>query len=732
MLRALLLVVVTLFALPAATAQTTERYALIVGASGYRAPIRSLLGPRNDVTLLTNTLVEQGVPRDNIRVLADGLSAADYPIKVTPNGDPTRARILAELDRLAEIAGPNSEVLIFFAGHGSQFPSASEPDGLDEFFLPIDVRRSTTPGQPPANILLDDDLQPKIAAILNRGAFVWLIVDACHSGSLSRAGDTSRSSRFVTPEELGATRSMIEAAQAAAREREGAEVRALSALDVAPGARFVGFYAAQPTQVTYESAAPKSLPGPQRRMHGEFTWSLVNALRANAYENYSSIASRIVAQYWEGHSDVAPYFEGDLQMRPMMGAGNQRVSPLIARNGQLYVRAGAVDGLSDGAVLALLDLSSNGGPIGRAIIVEMGMTESRLEISERTDPGGLIERARLEGGPQAARLGARVLQPGADFIVRLAPVQTLNPSNQADATFAGRSNGILSAIAALPAEQQPLALQLTPANEAADLYPIVADNRLWLLRHGERLDLNSATPPFSIPAESASTETVGRALRIMGRARNLLRVTREAGESPISRNLGIEAFATPGQPGPGGACAQHDETERTSLPTNARPLAANLEAARVQNCDIVFVRITNTGVAALDVTPLYIGPWSDICFLATYTNALYEGMRLNPGQSRIISYTEEVPVRGGARGLTNLVFIAAPSRLQGPPQDFRYLAACGEMDRADLARRDVGAAGFAGLLYSAGFGTGSTRSAPPNTDFSGGAISLALYTERHE
>lgn len=730
MLRLALAFLMALIVLPPAAAQDHEdRYALIVGVSRYTT-VRSLLGPRNDVTLLVNTLVEQGMPRERIRVLADTLNEADYPARVTADGLPTRAEIIAGLDWLAQAAGPSSEVLIFFAGHGSQFPSADEPDGLNEFFLPIDVRPATTPGQPPANILLDDDLQPKIAAILNRGALVWFVADACHSGSLSRAAETDRVSRYVGPEQLGATRQMIDEARAAAIARGNTELRAASALDIDPNARFIGFYAAQPEQVTYESGAPKSLPGSQRRSHGEFTWSLIQAIRANRFDSYASMARRVIAQYWELHSEVAPYFEGSLHLTPMIGAGTDNVLPVVARGGNFYVRAGAIDGVSDGATIAILDASSDLRVLGRGVVNGGGMVESRIDVVERSDPTGLIERARTQGGAHAARLGARVLQRSADFTLMIAPPRLLAPQapGPGDAALLTQSAQALNAL--LPPDRQPVALQMTAPDAAADIYPVVANNRLWFLQRGELLDVNSDSPPYSLPANAVSTETLSRALRIIGRTRNLLRVTRAAMDSPVSRNLSAEVYAVPGQPDANGECAFHDDTERTQIPANAHRLDATLSAPISEHCNVVFIKIRNLGFEPLDVTPLHINPWSQICFLGTYTGGGTEGLRLNPNQARIISYTEQVDRRGGARGPMNLLFIASPASSQGPPRDYRYLAACGELDRLELAARDAGASGFAGLLYSAGFDGGQTRAAP--ADFSGGALAVPLIAHRRD
>jgi hypothetical protein len=117
-----------------------EMRALLVGVSGYPTLDKryQLEGPRNDVRLMREVLLQRGFPAAQITLLADGLSEAP----------PTRDNILAALDRLAGAAQPGDTVFIHFAGHGSQQPvdrntpeGKDEPDGLSETFLPLDVGR---------------------------------------------------------------------------------------------------------------------------------------------------------------------------------------------------------------------------------------------------------------------------------------------------------------------------------------------------------------------------------------------------------------------------------------------------------------------------------------------------------------------------------------------------------------------------------------------------------------
>jgi hypothetical protein len=475
-------------AAPALRAQpsSSERYALVVGVSSYRNNIRQLQGPRNDVTLLVNTLLEQGVPRDHIRVFADTLSAADYATRVTADGDPTKANILAGFDWLAGLASEHADVLIFLAGHGTQTPAPEEADGLNELFVPIDARRAPTLGAAPLNTISDDEFQPKLAAILNKGAEVWFVVDACHSGTLSRAAESDRVARYVPPEQLGISSAAIEAARAQAAARGGTELRAATAVPVTLNARFVGFYAAQAEQVTYESPMPFDIGDPnQRRVQGEFTWALVSALRSKRFSSYGAVARAVISGYWRStHGDVAPFFEGSLDMTPMLGTGRERVVPLSVRDHALYLGAGEVDEVGEGASVEILDLGKSSNVVGHARVAVAGLGDARLEITDQTgDVEGVIQRALTDPERRnVERLSARVDAGSVNFIVRVArpSLQTGTAPSALENSLLAKAQSDLDALVATPPERRVMAVQLVDPHAAADIYPIVSRDRLWL------------------------------------------------------------------------------------------------------------------------------------------------------------------------------------------------------------------------------------------------------------
>ena len=125
----------------------------------------------------------------------DIVSLAGWPAKKAHR--PTRDNIEGAFQDLAQAAGPGDQVVILLAGHGSRQPADDdpddpEPDRYDEIFLPSDVESWNGMLGRVENAIADDELRIWIDAIRSRGASVWLIADACHSGTLVRSGGGER------------------------------------------------------------------------------------------------------------------------------------------------------------------------------------------------------------------------------------------------------------------------------------------------------------------------------------------------------------------------------------------------------------------------------------------------------------------------------------------------------------------------------------------------------------
>ena len=174
--------------LAAGTASAADR-ALLIGIGTYQSlPEKMFLdGPKNDVGVI-ETLVRDklGFPADGIRVLRDS--------------EATRAAILASIDEWL-IAGtqPGDRAYLYFSGHGLQVKdqNGDEEDGLDEALSTYDIVAGDGDW---TNVILDDDIDAVLEKLKDRK--VSLVIDACHSGTISRAlstnaGEAMESARFL-------------------------------------------------------------------------------------------------------------------------------------------------------------------------------------------------------------------------------------------------------------------------------------------------------------------------------------------------------------------------------------------------------------------------------------------------------------------------------------------------------------------------------------------------------
>lgn len=164
--------------------------ALLIGCTKYDHLDSSLhlQGPGNDVLLMRDLLCERfGFASERVVILAESVGQPEFR--------PIRTNIEREFRRLGREAVAGEQVLIFLAGHGSQQPDLNpssddpEPDGLDEVFLPADVKNwNDSVGQVP-NAIVDDEFRAWLTEIEQRRAAVTVIMDACHSGTMTRGVD---------------------------------------------------------------------------------------------------------------------------------------------------------------------------------------------------------------------------------------------------------------------------------------------------------------------------------------------------------------------------------------------------------------------------------------------------------------------------------------------------------------------------------------------------------------
>jgi hypothetical protein len=142
------------------------KYAFLIGIN-YRKTADELYGCINDVNNMKNFLQSKlGYTNSNIVTLTDDTS-------VKPN----RRNILKGIDILVRKLKSGDEAWVHFSGHGVLVRdySGDEESGYDSCFAPIDYNIS--------GFISDDVIRSNLAQRVPRGVKVYVVLDACHSGT---------------------------------------------------------------------------------------------------------------------------------------------------------------------------------------------------------------------------------------------------------------------------------------------------------------------------------------------------------------------------------------------------------------------------------------------------------------------------------------------------------------------------------------------------------------------
>ena len=341
---------------PKQGAKSGRKLALLVGVTKYDklGERFELKGPANDVVLMRQVLKDRFSFADkDIVTLAEAAGSA---------GRPTRANIKRHFDRIAKEAGPGDQVLILLGGHGSQQPDQEpfdEPDGLDETFLPCDAGPWDGKKEMVVNAIIDNELEIWTKAIVDRGAALFIIIDACHSGTMLRDG--AEVLREIPEGDLVPEAALKKARDRASAKREatrGDGPKTPTAKPESKTQRLVALYASQPHEPTVELTMPPNAGSTTR--HGLFTYTICQILtqsQAKSPMTYRELAQRVHGQYVQwGRVAPTPLLDGLDQDREVLGthAWPGRSQFILSKSEDVWkIRAGQLHGLTDNSVLAV-------------------------------------------------------------------------------------------------------------------------------------------------------------------------------------------------------------------------------------------------------------------------------------------------------------------------------------------------------------------------------------------
>lgn len=676
------------------------RHALLVGCTKYPSLVlfQQLAGPANDVQLVRTLLIERFQFTDEqITVLSEDAESSDHR--------PIRANIEREFRRLASTVKSGDQVVILMAGHGSQQPDNdpnnpedAEPDGLDEIFLPSDIGAWDGSKQQVENAISDDEIRGWISQIRGKGGFVWVIIDACHSGTMIRGGG-EEVLRQVPPDALVPESVLRAAARRAASLGEvsrGAQPTG-GVLDVAAGqAGVVAIYAAQSSEPTIEKPLPPDAT--DRTRYGLLTYTINQVLtRASTPLTYRELAQRVHQQYQQwGRSYPTPMLEGTNPDREVLGqtawAGRSRILLSRLRLGVFAINAGGLHGMTAGSILRVLPPAGETDhtqPLGHVRVESVRALESVVrpcDYDGQPAPTDLPEGARCNVVFQD--FGALRLRVAVDPL-------DLNDQPVTRPVLAQVSE----ALSQLDAHEGSL-VQAVTHDAKTDWLLRVGDNRVFLVPasgrtrtpQGDEAASLAPSPLFGpAPIDPGLGDWLGERLQRIARVRNLTSLATQEGASVIGYGAGVSVQVE--------LVRYQDETS-TDFEVIPWDSGRTLRAG-----EIVEFRATNRGRQAVDVTFLFIDSEYGITPYFPRAGSLDDN-RVEPGKTLASPRAQVTPSNGEER----MVVIAARPPAQGERIDFSFFAQSAiERVRGERNANRSLQSPLGQLLQNAIYATGGTR-----------------------
>ncbi len=337
------------------------RRGVLVGINEYKPPEiepsdrpprqwRNLKGAVNDVAAVKGVLVGRfGFEEENLLVLTDE--------------EATREGILGAIERhLIDEVNPGDVCVFYFAGHGSQIRNilSKEPDRMDETLVPADWYLHGD--------IRDKELKVSFNRILDKKATLTVIVDACHSGSISRGIPSSVEYRSLSP-----STASIEDAR-------------LMADPVGRGALVLS--AAQDFELAREKKFEQNL------YHGVFSWALTRVLGSMPIDepaNHIFMKVNALMQsegcYLKFSSTPNLELRGEKRNQPLFGIpkGTQRTvtaTALHIHHKLITLQGGIATGIYNGCRLKKIDPDNTLAPAIIEVFRSLGLDQCQAKVVE--------------------------------------------------------------------------------------------------------------------------------------------------------------------------------------------------------------------------------------------------------------------------------------------------------------------------------------------------------------
>lgn len=416
--------------------------ALIVGIDNYQfAPkIPQLHGCVNDAQLMQAVLEEQF-----------GFAAGN--ITLVTNEQATRDGMLAALDALVAATQPGDIVVFYYAGHGSQMTDreGDEPSGLDSTLMPVDSEGWSGQNRD----ITDDEIHLRLLALGAKTDFITLIVDACHSATVSRDafGVSSRGVPADTRPASDLPPSPI----------PSASTRSAGVGDHGPSGwmplanQYVLIAGCRDEEISFEYRPPES---DGKVTHGALTYFLAQELRrATSGTSYRDVFERAAARVNANNARQHPQMEGRVD-RAVFGVEDlepMQFARIVSREGDVVtIAAGAAQGMTVGSTWAIYPQGAKhavaSDEVGTVEITDVRAVRAAARVVSESAPNAIVGdmravervhaygtlRMRVQLSPEIAAADARGVAQAKSLRETLAESRLVEVVGAEDASAAAR------------------------------------------------------------------------------------------------------------------------------------------------------------------------------------------------------------------------------------------------------------------------------------------------------
>lgn len=329
------------------------------------------ISSQNDIAYVYSTLHVLGYKDTDISIISDSMA--------------TKKGILQAFQSLSNKINPSDHIYIHYSGHGQQVldQNGDEIDGLDEALVPYDsplyYSENSYHGE---NLLRDDEIAiftQKWRTLCGPMGKIFLVIDACHSGTATRGIGKARGTNYImSPNQGASTYTSIP--------RHETSLDIITEDDLAPMASFFG---SSPQELNYETFDPSGHPV------GSLTYTLSEVIRTSEADasidqifkrikhKMNIIAPRQIPQF-EGNGALTFFDNQDVHI-------NKNHFLIIDVIDSLFIQAngGQLDGIYTGSKVSLYSQGSK-TPLCKGEVIQSQLTKSTIHLDNP------IERSALD------------------------------------------------------------------------------------------------------------------------------------------------------------------------------------------------------------------------------------------------------------------------------------------------------------------------------------------------